>query len=698
MVDKVDVFALLESGDLDGLKDAISADESLLEGLRDDKNLMQQASWNDQLEFVEYLHQSYPERFSLKESVPFAIDRNPHGRVASYMVAQDGEPIYGQRSLDESHNVSFAHFFATIGNLEDLQTVIKKYPPSLKSEDSLGRLPAHYAALNGHLEILELLQKEDVYSNVLSVRDDFGHTPLDLAAWMGKTEITDKYQAVFEKDKVRIEGIFKLKEAIQNQDMNQVFALEKIHAGYAMKGYVHRDLKLSTQEGRDVFAAFADMESEKLDAFLERDQEKAGRLMDESTEFYNDLDDANKEKFLNFIKEGGLEHVEGNENGFWFSLVSWMGMDDTAYSEIESAFDRYLGSDEVVTPPPVNDSTVTDTSEFVNPLDTSRATPSDTISVAPAPSQSGTANIFDIIKDGTFEEMKAALAADQSLWDAYPQQYNESGMDISNYAAKYGTVEKYKYIISERPDLVTSLESSLSLNDAHFAAGVGSTDILEYIKENHPQLLSQKDDDGELPLDRAKRLGQQDAVDLLSAESPSGTGASLPKGNNLTQSSDLQAKEKQISDLVSQLKDSGHLSESNGKLVLSQDADLDKITALVKAVNEGIKAKGDYYQEQGVFDANGSRTDAYKSYAKIAKDHPDAHSIEQTISDITRDGKAGDQGWMQAYFDERNKDAALNAKKEMFQQNNASIEKGGGVERGGMLQSQLAAVSQAAEK
>ncbi len=191
---------------------------------------------------------------------------------------------------------------------------------------------------------------------------------------------------------------------------------------------------------------------------------------------------------------------------------------------------------------------------------------------------------------------------------------------------------------------------------------------------------SPKQQDTKPPVQPIKQQNTTPPVQPPKQQSSSGSGTSSATG--------LKAHVDAIEAAVKAF--GGSLDVSGKTPVLSQDADQGKIDDLIRAVNKAIIAKEKYYKANGIFDASNK---LLVKYDDVKKNHADAHSLEMTIFAITRDGKSGNQGWLQDYMD--TKAAGTNKKKElhdvresMFEKNGLSLDKGNGVERGGMLRAQ----------
>src|SRR4051812_31313190 len=65
------------------------------------------------------------------------------------------EPV---EELAKPKTISLIHA-ATVGNVNDVKAYLRTDPESIKSADGIGMQPIHLAAINGHVEVLQILLK-----------------------------------------------------------------------------------------------------------------------------------------------------------------------------------------------------------------------------------------------------------------------------------------------------------------------------------------------------------------------------------------------------------------------------------------------------------------------------------------------------------------------------------------------------------
>lgn len=78
------------------------------------------------------------------------------------------------------------HDAATSGNVEKVKALLKSNPDLVSSKDSNGAVPLHWAALNGHKEVAEVLLANNA---AVDARESNGQTPLHLAVFNHHTDI-----------------------------------------------------------------------------------------------------------------------------------------------------------------------------------------------------------------------------------------------------------------------------------------------------------------------------------------------------------------------------------------------------------------------------------------------------------------------------------------------------------------------------
>ena len=79
------------------------------------------------------------------------------------------------------------HFAAMNGHLEIVK-VLAKFADVPNAPDDNGTTPINYAAMDGNLEIVEFLTKLTDYPNA---PNNYGNTPIHYAAWDGNLEIVE---------------------------------------------------------------------------------------------------------------------------------------------------------------------------------------------------------------------------------------------------------------------------------------------------------------------------------------------------------------------------------------------------------------------------------------------------------------------------------------------------------------------------
>ncbi len=125
------------------------------------------------------------------------FERNEQGELPLHVGMRAKKPLivellYGANEdiySKEDNGLTTLHIAAQTGNFTVLKNVVSKLVKNKKSVDEVdsgGWTPLHYAAANGHLDLCEILIKEDADINA---SNDLDYTPLHLAAWQGHAEI-----------------------------------------------------------------------------------------------------------------------------------------------------------------------------------------------------------------------------------------------------------------------------------------------------------------------------------------------------------------------------------------------------------------------------------------------------------------------------------------------------------------------------
>jgi len=114
--------------------------------------------------------------------------KDNNGHTALHFAA-----IYGYKDVIDLLLASKAaldniHDAAAVGALEAVKLLLGQNPDLVMSKDSEGKTPLHYAVLNGHKDVVELLLN---YKADINVKDKDGYTPLYEAAKGGHKEVAE---------------------------------------------------------------------------------------------------------------------------------------------------------------------------------------------------------------------------------------------------------------------------------------------------------------------------------------------------------------------------------------------------------------------------------------------------------------------------------------------------------------------------